>query len=61
MKDLPFSIGMTVGAKGVPLKDLLPSFYALAANKDVFVADYHEQVSGSFVWLPVFCAGCLCG
>ena len=40
--------------EGGPLKDLFPSLYALAENKDESVVDYREQVFGSFVWAPIF-------
>ena len=36
------------------MKDRFSSLYAFTANKDASFADYREQVSGSFVWSPVF-------
>jgi len=51
---LPSFFSMIVDVKGGPLKDLFPSLFALAVNKDALVADYCEHVSGSHMWSPIF-------
>ena len=36
------------------LKDLFPSLYALAQDREASVADYRVQGSDNSVWMPVF-------
>ena len=40
--------------EGAPLRDLFPSLFALAENKDATVAEYCDNVSGSCIWSPIF-------
>jgi len=42
-----------VGQDGL-LKDLFPSLYALAQEREASVADYHVQGTNNSVWMPVF-------
>jgi len=37
----------------IPLKDLFPSLYVLAVDKNAFIVDYREQVSGNNIWAPI--------
>ena len=36
------------------MKDVFPSLYVLAVDRNVFVADYRQQVSGNNIWALVF-------
>jgi len=36
------------------LKDLFPSLYVLAVDRNAFFADNWEQISGNNIWAPVF-------
>ena len=37
-----------------PLRDLFPSLYVFAENKEATVAAYCDPVSGSCIWSPIF-------
>jgi len=37
-----------------PLRDLFPSLYVLAVNRDASIADYYQRGPGCVVWSPVF-------
>ena len=40
--------------EGAPLRDLFPSLYTLAENREATVATYCDNVSGSCIWSPIF-------
>jgi len=37
-----------------PLRDMFPSLFVLADNRDASIADYWDRDSGTIVWVPIF-------